>query len=95
MGEAMSNWFQFELKLKLGRWAIEFSRDDGFIGLWLGLLRYSQGGGSCYPRWQWAIEKRRWPVMMKQQEMPVFVCSGVRIVPCEIIKDESWPEVIE
>lgn len=90
----MTNWFQFEFRIKLGRWAVEFSRDDGFIGLWLGLLRYSEDGGSCYPRWQWSIERRRWPVTMKQKEVPVFEFVGARIVPCEIIRDEPWPDVI-
>lgn len=90
----MSNWFQFCLKLKLGRWAVEFSRDDGFIGLWLALLRYSKDGGSAYPRWQWR-PGFRWPVIMKQEQMPVFECAGIRIVPCEVIKEELWPEVVD
>ena len=93
-GCGVSNWFQFELSVQLGRWAVEFSRDDGFIGLWLGLLRYSESGGSCYPRWQWAIERKRWPKTMRREEMPVFECTGVRIAPGEVMRDEPWPELI-
>jgi hypothetical protein len=91
LGETVT--LEFKFAVRLGRWGVEFSRDDGFIGLWLGLLHYSEGGSSCYPRWQWRIG-RRWPVMMKQEQMPVLEFVGARLVPCELIKDEPRPDII-
>lgn len=89
----MSNSFQFCFMLKIGRWGIEFSRDDGFIGLWLALRSYSGNSNFSYPRWQWR-PGLRWPVVMNKEQVPVFELVGVEIVPCEIIREDSWPEVI-
>jgi hypothetical protein len=79
----------FQFRLRLGRWSIEFSNEDW--GPWLGLWRHTENG-SAFPRWQWDFRKK--PVMMKREQMPVLECTGVRLVPVELIKDEPWAYVV-
>ena len=84
---------ELEFRFRLGRWAAELSCNHNHKGLWLGLWHYFEGGNSAYPPWQWLVG-RRWPVRMKQEQMPTFEFVGVAIAPCEIVKEESWPDVV-
>jgi hypothetical protein len=85
--------FQFQI----GRWSIQLGNDYGSTRIILWKHRYSDYTSGSFARWQWDF--RKWPVTMKEQEVPVIECVGMGFVPVEYkplpMPDDYWPDTVE